>query len=57
VTTTDTGVFDTSKGTVHLVLGGGGTSANPTTGQAGAPNPNYTLFETIRLIRPRARRH
>jgi len=28
VTTTDTGVFDTSKGTVHLVLGGGGTSAN-----------------------------
>jgi len=27
VTTTDTGVFDTSKGTVHLVLGGGGTSA------------------------------
>jgi len=28
VTTTDTGVFDTSKGTVHLVLGGGGTDAN-----------------------------
>ncbi len=28
VTTTDDGVFDTSKGTVHLVLGGGGTSAN-----------------------------
>src|SRR5216683_3417890 len=27
VTTTDSGVFDTSKGTVHLVLGGGGTSA------------------------------
>jgi len=142
VTTTDTGVFDTSKGTVHLVLGGGGTSANlddygldttdglteakvftkpnnpiptstagvfaragadaredatwsarrdtstgygigvfdvdpgegndeytsitvryfhalgadptnPTTGATGAPNPNYTHFETITLIRPR----
>ncbi len=28
VTTDDDGVFDTSRGTVHLVLGGGGTSAN-----------------------------
>jgi hypothetical protein len=28
VTTVDSGSFDTSKGTVHLVLGGGGTSAN-----------------------------
>ena len=144
VTTTDTGVFDTSKGTVHLVLGGGGTSANlddygldtaddltqakvftkpnnpiptsttgvfaragadaredaiwsarrdtstgygigvfdvdpgeghdeytsitvryfhalgadptnPATGTKGAPNPNYTHFETITLIRPRSR--
>ena len=27
VTTADTGVFDTSKGTVHLILGCGGTSA------------------------------
>ncbi|MBV9383434.1 MAG: metallophosphoesterase family protein, partial [Streptosporangiaceae bacterium] len=27
VTTTDNGVFDTSKGTVHLILGCGGTSA------------------------------
>ncbi len=141
VTTTDTGVFDTSKGTVHLVLGGGGTSANldeygldtadgrtqakvftkpnrpfqtstpgvytragadaredaiwsarrdistgygigvfdvdpggddgytsitvryfhalgadptnPTTGAKGAPNPVYTEFETVKLIRPR----
>jgi hypothetical protein len=29
VTTTDNGVFDTSQGTVHLVLGCGGTGANP----------------------------
>ncbi len=28
VTTTDTGTFDTSQGTVFLVLGGGGTNAN-----------------------------
>jgi predicted secreted protein len=28
VTTTDSGVFDTSKGTVHLILGCGGTDAN-----------------------------
>jgi hypothetical protein len=28
VTTTDNGTFDTSKGTVHLILGGGGTNAN-----------------------------
>jgi hypothetical protein len=28
VTTRDTGVFDTSRGTVHLVLGCGGTNAN-----------------------------
>jgi hypothetical protein len=27
-TTTDTGTFDTSRGTVHLILGGGGTDAN-----------------------------
>ena len=28
VTTSDSGVFDTSRGTVHLILGCGGTSAN-----------------------------
>ncbi len=28
MTTADTGVFDTSQGTVHLVLGCGGPSAN-----------------------------
>jgi hypothetical protein len=142
VTTEDTGVFDTSKGTVHLVLGCGGTNANlddygvdtadgqrrakvftkpnrpvltstadvydrpgadavedapwsaqrdtstgygiavfdvapgvpggltsitvtqyhavgadpvnPTTGEPGAPTPNYTEFETFTLVRPRS---
>jgi hypothetical protein len=150
VTTTDTGTFDTSQGTVHMVLGCGGTNANlddygvdtgdgkpqakiftkpnrpvptgtpnvfaraaadahedatwsaqrdtstgygiavfdvdpgqsrddetsitvryfhalgadpvnPNTGQAGAPNPTYTEFETFKLTRPRSdaphRRH
>jgi hypothetical protein len=144
VTTADTGVFDTSKGTVHLVLGCGGTDANlddygvdaadglpqakvftranrpvltstpgvyarpaadavedavwsarrdtstgygiavfdvdpgmpggmtsitvtqyhalgadpvnPATGEAGAPTPNYTEFETFTLVRPRSGR-
>ncbi len=142
VTTDDTGVFDTSQGTVHLVLGCGGTDANlddygvdkadglpqakvfthanrpvatstpdvyeraaadavedatwsarrdtstgygiavfdvdpgvpggitsitvtqyhavgadpvnPTTGEPGAPTPNYTEFETFTLVRPRS---
>ena len=144
VTTHDTGVFDTSRGTVHLVLGCGGTDANldeygldkadglpqakvfthanrpevtstpdvyaraaadavedatwsarrdtstgygiavfdvdpeapggmtsitvtqyhavgadpvnPTTGEPGAPTPNYTEFETFTLVRPRSDR-
>jgi hypothetical protein len=145
VTTVDSGVFDTSKGTVHLVLGGGGTNddtdsygidpadglpqakvftrpnrpvltstpdvyarpaadaiedatwsamrdpatgygigvfdldpgrfpgdhtkltisyyhavgadpVNPGTGTTGAPNPDYTKFETVTLIRPRSDR-
>jgi hypothetical protein len=145
VTTTDAGRFDTSAGTVHLILGGGGTSApldeyglgtrdglrqakvstkanrpvpgtaagtwtraaadavedatwsamrdpatgygvavfdldpgepggetsitvtyhhavgadpaNPGTGAAGAPNPDYTPFETFTLVRPRSDGH
>jgi hypothetical protein len=145
VTTVDPGSFDTSEGTVHLVLGGGGTSddtdhyledgknglpeaqiftrrnapvpsttpgeyyrlfadaledatwsarrnpatgygigvfdvqpgrypgdetsikyryyqalgadpTNPTTGQKGAPNPDYTLFETVTFYHPRSDR-
>jgi hypothetical protein len=145
VTTVDAGSFDTSKGTVHLVLGGGGTDddtdhyltddknglpeaqvftyrnapvpsstpgeyyrpyadaledatwsamrntatgygigvfdvdpgrwpgdqtsikyryyqalgadpTNPTTGQKGSPNPNYTLFETVNFYRSRSDR-
>jgi hypothetical protein len=110
VTTTDSGTFDTSRGTVHLILGGGGTNANldeygvdakgglrqrdpatgygiavfdvdpghpgghtsitvtyyhalnadptnPDTGATGAPNPNYTEFETFTLVRPRSDGH
>jgi hypothetical protein len=41
VTTTDTGVFDTSLGTVHLVLGSGGTSA---------PLDNYGIDKSDGLI-------
>jgi hypothetical protein len=145
VTTTDSGVFDTSQGTVHLILGCGGTDApldeygtdtadgerqakvftranrpvatstagiytraaadavedatwsarrdtatgygiavfdvdpeggepggqtsitvthyqalgadpvNPATGEKGAPTPDYTEFETFKLVRPRSR--
>jgi hypothetical protein len=29
---------------------------NPTTGAHGAPNPNYTEFETFTLVRPRSDR-
>jgi hypothetical protein len=60
VTTADTGVFDTSQGTVHLVLGCGGTNANLDdygVDTAGAPTPDYTEFETFTLIRPRSDRH
>jgi hypothetical protein len=42
VTTTDGGVFDTSQGTVHLILGCGGTGANADeygTGADGSPFP------------------
>ena len=145
VTATDNGTFDTSQGTVHLILGGGGTNAplddylldpsdgitqakvftmpnrpvpsstpgvyaragadaredaiwsakhdpstgygiavfdvepgsawegetsitvryfhatgadptNPSTGVSGSPNPDYTLFETFTLVRPRSDR-
>ena len=37
VTTTDSGVFDTSQGTVHLVLGCGGSDANPDAGPTAPP--------------------
>jgi Purple acid Phosphatase, N-terminal domain/Calcineurin-like phosphoesterase len=39
VTTVDSGVFDTSQGTVHLVLGSGGGPADAATAAAGAPGP------------------
>jgi hypothetical protein len=34
----------------------GANPTNPTTGGKGAPNPAYTEFETVKLIRPRSRR-
>jgi hypothetical protein len=35
----------------------GADAANPNTGAAGGPNPNYTVFDTFRLTRPRRDRH
>jgi len=40
VTTVDSGVFDTSQGTVHLVLGCAGTGAGADAGAAGGPGPD-----------------
>jgi hypothetical protein len=34
----------------------GADPVNPTTGEAGAPTPDYTEFETFTLVRPRADR-
>lgn len=53
VTTVDSGVFDTSQGTVHLALGCGGSpraARAPDSPDAG----DYTLFETFTLVRPRS---
>ncbi|MBO0820210.1 MAG: hypothetical protein J2P26_05105, partial [Nocardiopsaceae bacterium] len=60
VTTTDSGVFDTSQGTVHLVLGGGiavfdldpGTEAGGQTSITVTYYHEYTEFETFTLVRP-----
>jgi hypothetical protein len=49
VTTTDSGVFDTSQGTVHLTLGCGGTDANADeywTGAGGSRFPGGRLPRT-----------
>jgi hypothetical protein len=32
----------------------GADPVNPTAGEPGAPNPNYTEFETFTLVRPRS---
>jgi hypothetical protein len=34
----------------------GADPVNPTTGEPGAPTPNYTEFETFTLVRPRSDR-
>jgi hypothetical protein len=57
-------VFDLDPGeqggetsiTVTYYHAAGADPANPNTGAAGAPNPNYTPFETFTLVRPRSDR-
>jgi hypothetical protein len=46
----------TPASTVRYFHAPGADPANPTTGAKGAPNPVYTEFETVKLIRPRSRR-
>ena len=45
VTTVDSGVFDTSQGTVHLVLGSGGSAQGP-----GGPGESGALRRTARVL-------
>ena len=45
VTTVDSGVFDTSQGTVHLVLGSGGSAQGP-----GGPGESGALRRTARVF-------
>jgi hypothetical protein len=56
-------VFDVDPGaepggqtsiTVRYFHALGADPVNPTTGEPGAPNPNYTEFETFTLVRPRS---
>jgi hypothetical protein len=55
-------VFDVDPGepggetsiTVTYHHAAGADPANPNTGAAGAPNPDYTPFETFTLVRPRS---
>jgi len=51
VTTTDSGVFDTSQGTVHLILGCGGTDANADEYGTGADEQSQAKVFT-RTTRP-----
>jgi hypothetical protein len=39
---------------VTYLHGAGVDPTNPNTHAKGAPNPNYTVFETFRLTRPRS---
>ncbi len=60
-------VFDVDPGdrhddhtsiTVRYFHAPGADPVNPTTGEPGAPTPDYSEFETFKLIRPRSdRRH
>jgi hypothetical protein len=56
-------VFDVDPGTraggqtsitVRYFHALGADPVNPTTGEPGAPNPNYTEFETFTLVKPRS---
>ena len=54
VTTVDSGVFDTSQGTVHLILGCGGTDANLDAYGAGSAGPGALAKVFTRANRPAA---
>jgi hypothetical protein len=54
VTTVDSGVFDTSQGTVHLILGCGGTDANLDAYGAGGTGPGIRAKVFTRANRPMA---
>jgi len=54
VTTVDSGVFDTSQGTVHLILGCGGTDANLDAYGAGSADPGALAKVFTRANRPAA---
>ena len=56
-------VFDVDPGhepggptaiTVRYFHAAGADPVNPTTGEAGAPTPDYAEFETFKLVRPRS---
>jgi hypothetical protein len=51
-----TGRGDHTRLTVTYHHAVGADPDNPATGQPGAPNPHYTKFETVTLVRPRSDR-
>jgi hypothetical protein len=51
VTAVDSGVFDTSQGTVHLVLGSGGSTPGPAAARAGVPGAGDATVARV-ITRP-----